>query len=114
MREHLRKIEEILCGNEAGFDLDRLRELVEADKAGRCVVLPVKPGDKIWQICLQGISCNIEEHVIDKILVTPGGLSYEFWIPGFGLYRTSPGEAVFFTHEEAEASLAKMKEAAHE
>ena len=118
MRERLREIEEVLCGDKAGFDLDRLRELTEADKAGRCMVLPVKPGDKIWQICLQGISYNgvsynIEEHVIDKILVTPIGLSYEFWIPGFGLYRTSPGEAVFFTHEEAEAALEKMKEGAH-
>lgn len=41
MRERLHEIEEILCGNEAGFDLDRLRELVEADKDGRIKILPV-------------------------------------------------------------------------
>lgn len=29
------------------YDLDRLRELVEADKAGRFVVLPVKPGETV-------------------------------------------------------------------
>lgn len=28
-------------------DLDRLRELVEADREGRCVVLPCKVGDKV-------------------------------------------------------------------
>src|SRR5699024_8684496 len=27
------------------YDLDRLRELVEADREGRCVVLPCKPSD---------------------------------------------------------------------
>ena len=36
----LAAIEDIL-GNE--YDLDRLRELVEADREGRCVVLPFKP-----------------------------------------------------------------------
>ena len=35
--ERLGQIEDILGPN---YDLDRLRDLVEADKAGRCVVLP--------------------------------------------------------------------------
>ena len=34
---HLKKIEDILGDN---YDLDRLREIVEADRDGRCVVLP--------------------------------------------------------------------------
>lgn len=29
------------------YDLDRLRDLVEADRDGRCVVLPCKEGDKL-------------------------------------------------------------------
>lgn len=37
--ERLKAIEDIL-GND--YDLDRLRELVEADRDGRCVVLPVR------------------------------------------------------------------------
>ena len=40
MREHLREIEEVLCGDKASFDLDRLRELVEADRDGRIIILP--------------------------------------------------------------------------
>lgn len=45
---HLKKIEDILG---ADYDLDRLRELVEADRDGRCVVLSEsgysnKVGDK--------------------------------------------------------------------
>lgn len=31
-----------------GCDLGRLRELVEADRDGRCVVFPCKVGDKVW------------------------------------------------------------------
>lgn len=34
-------IEDILGDD---YDLDRLRELVEADREGRCIVAPVKPG----------------------------------------------------------------------
>ena len=34
------QIEEILCDGEDDYDLDRLRELVEADRDGRCVVFP--------------------------------------------------------------------------
>ena len=40
----LSEIEDILGDT---YDLDRLRELVEADKDGRCVVLPCKVGDTI-------------------------------------------------------------------
>lgn len=36
-QERLAEIEDILGDT---YDLDRLRELVEADKAGRCIVLP--------------------------------------------------------------------------
>lgn len=38
--EHLDAIKDILGDT---YDLDRLRELVEADKLGRCVILGVKP-----------------------------------------------------------------------
>ena len=30
------------------YDIDRLRELVEADSDGRCVVLPFKPHKTMW------------------------------------------------------------------
>ena len=39
--------QEILGEN---YDLDRLRELVEADREGRCVVLPCKVGDTVFQV----------------------------------------------------------------
>lgn len=30
------------------YDLGHLRELIEADREGRCVVLPCKPGREVW------------------------------------------------------------------
>ena len=42
--ERLSSIEDILGDD---YDLDRLRELVEAGRGGRCVVLPCKVGDKV-------------------------------------------------------------------
>lgn len=41
---------DLLCtlfGN--NYDLDRLRELVNADLEGWCVVSPCKVGDKVWK-----------------------------------------------------------------
>lgn len=40
-------IEDILGDD---YDLDRLRDLVEADRDGRCVVLPCKIGENVWRI----------------------------------------------------------------
>lgn len=42
--DRLAAIEDIL-GEQ--YDLDRLRELTQADKEGRCAVLPVKPGKMV-------------------------------------------------------------------
>ena len=42
MRHRLKSVEDILDDD---YDLDRLRELMEADRDGRCVVLPCKPSD---------------------------------------------------------------------
>ena len=32
------------------YNLDRLREIVEADRDGRCVVLPCKVGEAVYQV----------------------------------------------------------------
>lgn len=33
-----------------GYEVDHLRELVEADRDGRCVVLPVKVGSMVYRV----------------------------------------------------------------
>lgn len=45
--ERLKSIEDILGGD---YNLDRLRELAEAERKGRCVVLPCKMGDPVWRL----------------------------------------------------------------
>lgn len=47
MRTRLKAIEDILGED---YDLDKLRELTQAEKAGRLVVPPCKVGDKVWWV----------------------------------------------------------------
>ena len=35
---------------DGGISIDRLRELAQADREGRCVVLPCKFGDPVWRL----------------------------------------------------------------
>lgn len=66
------EIEDILGDT---YDLDRLRELVQADQGGRCVVLPVKPGSVVR--CVNGESGKKE--IVDRITIYAGGrMTYGF------------------------------------
>lgn len=47
MRGRLKMIEDILGDN---YDLARLREIMEADRDGRCVVLPCRVGETVYQV----------------------------------------------------------------
>lgn len=92
--------------------LARLRELAEADKAGRLVVLPCKVGDTVWAN-LDGMrlprKCviefvNIGSHVTTIVFSTVDGLREQY-----GVNHSSFGKTVFLTREEAEKAL-KTKE----
>lgn len=65
----LNDIENIL-GDE--YDLDRLRELAQADREGRCVVMSCQPGDKISYKSGAGLLCNavIDEYTPKNIFIT--------------------------------------------
>ena len=108
--------------------VDRLRELVEADKDGRCVVMPCKDwlgivfGD---QEVFYGIDKDYEENPIREISVDSSSRCtwYNGWesvvLKGYDEngfdWEFSPediGKTVFLTREAAEAALAK--EADHE
>jgi len=80
-----------LCG---GFD--RLRELAEADKDGRVLILPCKLGTKVYRIRY-------------KIVDYPGKPEPEITTTWFTPeYREDIGKTVFFTREEAEKALQEM------
>lgn len=121
----LKQIEDILGDT---YDLDRLRELIAADRAGRCVVLPCKNWlDIVFgeQEVFYGIDKDYEENPIREISVDSSSRCtwYNGWesvvLKGYdenGLdWEFSPediGKTVFLTREAAEAALAK--EADHE
>ena len=64
--DRLASIEDIL-GDE--YDLDRLRELVEADRAGRCVVPPASIGDTVYHIT----TCKNFSQVLDGTMYGTNG-----------------------------------------
>jgi hypothetical protein len=91
----------------------RLRELAEADKDGRLVVLPCKVGDIVWAN-LDGMRhtrkcviefANIGSHVTTIVFSTVDGLREQY-----GVNLSSFGKTVFRTREEAEAALEGMKD----
>lgn len=106
------------------YDLDRLKELVEADREGKCVLLPCKDWLEIVfgeQEVFYGIDMDYIEHPIREISVDSSSRCtwYDGWktvvLKGYdenGLdWEFSPeeiGKTVFLTREEAEAALEKM------
>ena len=90
----LAAIEDIL-GDE--YDLDRLRELAEADREGRCVVLPAPLGNTVYRIeyveqCQGRYEIGICKHRFDILF--------------YAMECRNFGKTVFLTREEAEAALA--------
>ena len=100
--DHLTAIEDIL-GDE--YDLDRLRELAQADREGRCVVLPCKIGDTLYRIqrFKRRKNWKKEAEFIRRVELNRNN----FWrivIDG------ELGKTVFFTRAEAEAALRREQE----
>lgn len=102
----LADIEDILGDD---YDIDLLKELVQADREGKCVVLPLKSDDEVYIILLSRV--------------------FLFEVTSAVWYRESPiykamhgihlcyvfnqgdiGKTVFLTREDAEAALEEMKE----
>ena len=101
----------------ANIPLDRLRELAEADREGRCVVLDVKIGQKVWildageygdddeayplELNINGITLS-DEHEIYYFIESPLGMDID------PFSHKDIGKTVFLTRTEAEAALAKI------
>lgn len=94
-----------------GLDLpyDRIRELVDADKDGRCVVFQVKVGDSVWFTTYGGTPIHFTVTNISLETNSTGKHFYFQVIDGFGNADYFHGEAinktVFLTREAAEAAL---------
>ena len=88
-------IENIL-GDE--YDLDRLRELAQADREGRCMVLPAKPDQTIYQ-WRKGDDCPSVSRLDGVQINADGEITYPIW-NGY-LIPEDFGKTVFLTREEA-------------
>lgn len=106
----LAAIEDILGDD---YDLNRLREIVEADRDGRCVVLPCKIGQKVYDITSGEV---IEKSVVSIPFLLSKSINHlclhtinqrdaitEIGTQDFG-------KTVFFTRAEAEAALRREQE----
>ena len=65
-------LQDLIGDQKASEALDRVRQLVKADKEGRTVVLPCKVGDTVWAASGKIIKCEIEE----TYLCDGGGIEY--------------------------------------
>jgi hypothetical protein len=89
-----------LAAQALGVEPSRLRELAEADKDGRVLILPCKLGTKVYRIRY-------------KIVDYPGKPEPEITTTWFTPeYREDIGRTVFFTREEAEKALQEMEDKA--
>ena len=87
--------------------IDRLRVLADADKDGRCVVLPCKVGDKLYRV----FAGEIFEHRVGrmKYFAIQGTWDIETY-PFCPCVESSIGKTIFLTREEAEKELEAMKD----
>lgn len=95
------------------YDLDRLRDLVEADKDGRCVMMPCKNGDKVWYITSQQEVCDARVTGIWLNIYTNPQMwleiTYFSELTGQGEFKNrvdlALNKTVFLNQEAAEAAL---------
>lgn len=91
-----------------GLPIDRIRELAEADKDGRVVVLPCKVGDKVWRIVRDGEPHITRDEVRDMYFADDMTLCVEL-VGGRVTFTEKFGKTVFLSREEAEKALREME-----
>ena len=85
------------------YDLSRLRELVQADRDRRCVVLPCKVGEILWCINSYG---EVEETVAVGFLIEKESVRIYYKEKMSSEYYNAPlGKILFLTREAAEEAL---------
>ena len=86
---------------------NRLRELAEADKDGRLVVLPCRQGDELWTYCNHPVK-RVYSFTVSDVSTLNGRTVLNTL--GLGTIRPEDiGKTVFLTREEAEKALQEME-----
>lgn len=95
-----------------GYDLEQVKELVEADKEGRCLVLPCNVGDVLYVLTTDSLT-GIEETECTGIrirsknnAVIKAPCTYDDWGSAWREFTLRDfGKKVFLSKEEAEKVL---------
>ena len=104
--DRLAAIEDIL-GDE--YDLDELREMVQAKREGRCVVLPCKVEDDVY-INILGRTLPFTVISISQMASTPT-FKAQHGIRLVYIFKADDvGKTVFLTREDAEAALRREQD----
>lgn len=86
---------------------DHLRELAEADKDGRVVVLPCRQGDELWTYCNHQVK-RVYSFTVSDVSTLNGRTVLNTL--GLGTIRPEDiGKTVFLSREEAEKALQEME-----
>lgn len=91
-----------------GVAAERLRELAEADKAGRLMVLPCKVGDGLWTFCSHPVE-QVYSFTVTDISTLNGRTMLNTSRCGV-IDARDVGKTVFLTREEAKAALKEADE----
>lgn len=112
-------VERLAAYEDAAFGVaaERLRELAEADKDGRVVVLPCKVGDTVYMIeRIFDIDNGVCDEICARKVIGYGGNNLnKLWLIGSGgicnvsIFVSEFGKTIFLTREEAEKALEAMK-----
>lgn len=97
-----------LAAQALGVEPSRLREIAEADKDGRCVVLPCKVGDTVWRIVRDGEPHITRDEVRDMYFADDMTPCVEM-VGGRVTFTEKFGKTVFLSREEAEKALREME-----
>ena len=97
-----------LAAQALGVEPSRLRELAEADKDGRVVVLPCRQGDELWTYCNHPVK-RVYSFTVSDVSTLNGRTVLNTL--GLGTIRPEDiGKTVFLTREEAEKALQEMED----
>ena len=95
-----------LAAQALGVEPSRLRELAEADKDGRVIVLPAKKGDTLYVVTRFGV----EKRVVKEIAAPFFYNTYESSDrAALSTAIRNFGKTVFLTREEAERAMQEME-----
>ena len=97
-----------LAAQAMGVEPSRIRELAEADKDGRCVVLPCKVGDTVWRIIRDGEPHITRDEVRDMYLADDMTPCVEL-VGGRVTFTEKFGKTVFLSRAEAKRALQEME-----